>query len=168
MSLALLGVRVKQRVVAPAVGSPLRQLLEGLRYVRGHRRTRTVMMLFAITLLFTWTYQTNMPAFCQVGFMATAGGMEQESVPDELRGRVMGLWTFTFGVCFPIGSQLMGLASEAFGIRAAWSGGAVIMILVSLVVYLRMPPRSEAEAEAAAERAVHTTEEVPVVTDPVG
>ena len=246
MSLALLGVRVKQRVVAPAVGSPLRQLLEGLRYVRGHRRTRTVMMLFAITLLFTWTYQTIMPAyakdrlgmgesgyallasviglgalfgalwvagrvgmgtrpvrrnvvyglvwagglcvfvlgfvhdvrialpllvlagFCQVGFMATANGMVQESVPDELRGRVMGLWTFTFGVCFPIGSQLMGLASEAFGIRAAWSGGAVIMILVSLVVYLRMPPRSEAEAEAAAERAVHTTEEGPVVTDPVG
>ena len=106
--------------------------------------------------------------FCQVGFMATANGMVQESVPDELRGRVMGLWTFTFGVCFPIGSQLMGLASEAFGIRAAWSGGAVIMILVSLVVYLRMPPRSEAEAEAAAERAVHTTEEGPVVTDPVG
>jgi MFS family permease len=246
MTLALLGVRIARQTPAPAIGSPLRQLLEGLRHVRGHRRTRTVMLLFAITLLFTWTYQTVLPAyakdrlgmgesgyallasvigvgalvgalwvagragsgtrpvrrhvvyglvwagglcvfvlgfvdevrlalpllalagFCQVGFMATANGMVQESVPDALRGRVMGLWTFTFGVCFPIGSQLMGLASQAFSIRAAWSGGAVLMVLASLVVYRRMPPRSVAEAEAAAARAAHTTEEGPVVTDPVG
>jgi len=246
MALALIGVRARGRTATPATGSPLRQLLEGMRYVRGHRRTRTVMLLFAITLLFTWTYQTIMPAyakdqlgmqesgyallasviglgalggalwvagrsgrgtqplrrqvvyglvwvgglcvfllgfvhdvwlalpllvlagFCQVGFMATANGMVQESVPDALRGRVMGLWTFTFGVCFPLGAQLMGAASQAFGINAAWSGGSVLMVLVSLVVYLRMPPRSVAEAEAAAERCAQTTEEGPAVTDPVG
>ena len=246
MSLALLGVRVKQRTVAPTSGNPWRQILEGLRYVRGHRRTRTVMLLFAITLLFTWTYQTILPAFakdrlgmgesgyallasviglgallgalwvagrtgvgsrpvrrhlvyalvwagascvfvlgfvdqiryalpllflagfCQVGFMATANGMVQESVPDGLRGRVMGLWTFTFGVCFPVGSQLMGVVSQALGIRAAWSGGAVLMVIASLIVYFRMPPRSEGEVEGPDERGRHTTEEGPVVTDPVG
>lgn len=246
MSLALMGVRTRRHTPAPVAGSPLRQLLEGLTYIRGHRRTRTVMLLFAITLLFTWTYQTVMPAyakdrlgmgesgyallasvigvgalcgalwvagrsgrgdlpvrrhtvyglvwagalcvftlgfvddvwlalpllvlagFCQVGFMATANGMVQESVPDALRGRVMGLWTFTFGLCFPLGAQVMGAASEAFGINAAWSGGSVLMVLVSLIVYLRMPARSVAEAELAAERAVHTTEEGPAVTDPGG
>ena len=76
--------------------------------------------------------------------------------------------SFTFGVCFPLGAQLMGAASQAFGINAAWSGGSVLMVLVSLVVYLRMPPRSVAEAEAAAERCAQTTEEGPAVTDPVG
>ena len=65
MTLALLGVRIARHTPAPAIGSPLRQLLEGLRHVRGHRRTRTVMLLFAITLLFTWTYQTVLPAYAK-------------------------------------------------------------------------------------------------------
>lgn len=246
MTLVLLGVRSGQGRPQPRAGNPFRQLMEGLAYVQGHRRTRTVMLLFAITLLFTWTYQTVMPAyakdrlglegpgfsllasmigvgalggalwvagragrgtrpvrrhevyglvwagaacvfalgfvgtlalaipillvagFCQVAFMATASGMVQESVPDELRGRVMGLWAFTFGLCFPLGALLMGGAAQVLGINAAWSGGAVLMVLVSLVVYLRMPPRTVAEVETAAERAPRTTEEGPAVTDPVG
>ncbi len=246
MILALLGLRLPRRTIAPAGGNPWRQLRAGFAYVRGHRRTRTVMLLFAITLLFTWTYQTILPAFakdrlemqesgyallasviglgallgalwvagragsgtrpvrrhtvyglvwagalcvfalgfvqdvwialpllflagfCQVGFMATANGLVQESVPDALRGRVMGLWTFTFGLCFPLGSQLMGVVAQTFGIRVAWSGGALLMIVVSLIVYLRMPPRSVADAEAAVERAPRTTEEGPALTDPVG
>jgi len=243
---ALAAIRVPRRTIAPASGNAWRQLAEGLGHVRRHRRTRTVIQLFAISLLLTWTYQTLLvpfakdrlgmgveaytllasvvgsgallgalwvaarassgaqpvrrhvvfglvwtgsacvfllgfvaevwlalpllflAGFCQLGFMATANGMVQESVPDELRARVMGLWTFTFGLCFPLGSLLMGGVAQAFDIRTAWSGASVVMVVLSLVVYLRMPRRSAAEIEQAAERAPKTTEEGPAVTDPVG
>lgn len=228
MIVALLGLSVPRATARAAGAGPWEQIVESLRYVRGHRRTRTLIILLAITLICTWTYQPLMPAFakdrlgmqeegysllmvvigagallgalwvasraggrpirrnllfgllwagalslfllgfvqhpvpslpllfvlgfCQVGFMATAIGMVQESVPDELRGRVMGLWAFTFGACYPVGCLLMGWASQEFGIHVAWSGGAVLMVLLSGLVRLYMPRRSAAKAEADARR----------------
>jgi MFS family permease len=230
MMLAMASLRGVSQSAGAAPGAPLRQLAEGFRYIRHHRRTRTLLLLFAITLLTTWTYQAIMPAyaserlglgqtgysllmaaigggalvgalwvagragtgknrrgtvfglvwggaacvfllglvrhpalavpllvvtgFCQVGFFATANGLIQTSVPDELRSRVMGLWTFTFGATFPVGSLLMGFVSQAFGIPIAWCCGAVLMVLATGVLRWSLPARSVAEAEIAAERAV--------------
>jgi MFS family permease len=225
---ALSGLRVPYEDVRVGTGSAWRQIAEGFRYVRGHRRTRTLLLLLAISLICTWTYQTLMPAFardrlhmgeggfgmlmavagagallgalwvagrvgtlparrnvvfglvwtgtfcvgvlafathlavvlpallgagfCQVAFMATANGMVQESVPDALRGRVMGIWTFTFGSAFPLGSLLMGWVSQGLGIRAAWAGGAVLTVLLTAAVRMRLPSAAAAAAEAAADR----------------
>ena len=54
--------------VAPPAGrgprrNPFAEMAEALRYVRGHARTRTLLLLLAIALVFTWSYQTLMPAF---------------------------------------------------------------------------------------------------------
>ena len=84
--------------------------------------------------------------FCQVAFFATANGLIQASVPDELRGRVMGLWTFTFGASFPLGSLVMGTAAEAFGFPLAWCGGALVMALVTGWLRTTLPARGGAEA----------------------
>ncbi|MFV1958345.1 MAG: MFS transporter [Planctomycetota bacterium] len=225
MTVALLGIHAPSSQPTRPSGSPVQQLAEGLRYVRGHRRTRTLIMLLAITILFTWTYQTVMAAFakdrlgldesgyslltsvpgvgalvgalwvagrmgrvrprrglvsglvwggaaavfllglvhqvgwaipglvavgfCQVGFMASANAMVQESVPDALRSRVMGLWVFTFGLCFPVGAMLQGLVSQATSLTVTWSGGAVMTLLLSLVVWLTLPRRSAARAPPA-------------------
>ena len=217
MVMALAGIRLESTDAGRVHAGPIKELLEGVRYVHGHRRTRTLMLLLAITLVFTWTYQTQMPAyakdqlgmnesgysllmaaaglgalvgalwvagqvrgrrsnryivfglvwagtivvfllglsskaytavpllvgagFCQVGFMATANGLVQESVPDELRGRVMGIWAFVFGSFFPLGSLVMGTVAQRFSIAWAWCGGAILTVALSLVVLGRLPRR---------------------------
>jgi len=217
MVIALAGIRLESTNAERVHAGPIKELLEGVRYVHGHRRTRTLMLLLAITLVFTWTYQTQMPAyakdhlgmnesgysllmaapglgaligalwvagqvrarrsnryvvfglvwagaiavfllglsskvyaavpllvgagFCQVGFMATANGLVQESVPDELRGRVMGIWAFVFGSFFPLGSLVMGTVAQRWSISWAWCVGAMLTVALSLVVLGRLPRR---------------------------
>lgn len=223
MWFALRGVRDTVRATEPTGGSPLQQLAEGFRYVRGHRRTRTLLLLLAISLVCIWSYQSLMAAyaadvlglgeagfgflmaapgfgallgalwvagrirtlgnprvvvfglvgagaactatlanlghvevaipfligagFCQVAFMATANSMVQESVPDALRGRVMGIWTFVFGTFFPVGGLIMGWVADRRGFPWAWGGGAILAVVASAVVWLRMPRRKHDREE---------------------
>lgn len=229
MILAMFSLRGVSPNTGVGEGGAFSQLVEGLRYVHGHRRTRTLFLLFAITILTTWTYQTLMPAyaseylglgesgysllmaviglgaligalwvagragaggnrrgtvfgliwiggisvfllgllrhpvlavpllllagFCQVSFFATASGIIQMSVPDELRGRVMGLWTFTFGASFPLGSLVMGTVSENYGIPVIWCGGAAFMLVATIWFRSSLPPRGVVGKEMAAEQA---------------
>jgi MFS family permease len=214
---ALWGLDVSSAVERRGDRRPWQRFLEGVRYVRGHRRTRTLLTLLAITVLFTWSYQTIMPAFAkdqvgmgpsgyatlmasaglgalagalwvasrarrrranryvvfglvwagaslillmahvrhvalavpllvgigfaQVAFMATANGLVQESVPDALRGRVMGLWTSVFGCFFPLGSLFVGIVAQHASIRLAWGSGALLTALASLLLLSRLPRR---------------------------
>lgn len=73
--------------------------------------------------------------FCQVGFMATANTTVQQTVPDALRGRVMGIWALMFGAAYPIGGWLLaGLAertSTPVAILAFASAGLVLVALVA-------------------------------------
>jgi Transmembrane secretion effector len=43
----------------------------------------------------------------------------QLGAPDELRGRVMSLYTWVYGGVFPFGSFLVGATSERHGVSAA-------------------------------------------------
>ena len=43
----------------------------------------------------------------------------QLGAPDELRGRVMSLYTWVYGGVFPFGSFLVGATSERYGVSAA-------------------------------------------------
>lgn len=214
---ALWGIRPSARSERGAPARPLTQFLEGVRYVRGHRRTRTLLVLLAIAVLFTWSYQSIMVAFakdqlgmgpsgfstlmttigagallgalwvarrarharanrylvfglvwggavlvvvlgqvesaavampllfgmgfCQVAFIATANGLVQTSVPDALRGRVMGLWASVFGSFMPIGGLFMGIVAERASIALAWGAGGVMTAGLSLLLLSRLPPR---------------------------
>jgi MFS family permease len=221
---SLRGLPSGKAEVLRARESPWKDLGEALAYVRGHRRTRTLLLVLALTLVFTWSYQTLMPAyakdrfgtdesgfallmalsgvgalagalwvagraatltsprrtilgllavgalavlglgasrtlalslalvpiggFCQVAFMTTANGLVQEAVPDELTGRVMGLWAFVFGSAFPLGSLVMGWTAQSFGLSAAWIGGGALTLVLSVVAFL--PARGPRPASASA------------------
>jgi MFS family permease len=84
--------------------------------------------------------------FCQVAFVASANALVQSSAPEAFRGRVMGVWTFVFGASFPLGSALMGFAAERWGLAVAFSGGALLTLLATTLVRLRLPPRASASA----------------------
>jgi predicted MFS family arabinose efflux permease len=63
----------------------------------------------------------------------------QTSVPDHLRGRIMGFYSFVFVGMAPFGAFLIGLAAEHFGAPVAVGGGGVIVALSVLFTAWRVP-----------------------------
>ena len=70
--------------------------------------------------------------FCQVGFLATANTTVQQTVPDALRGRVMGIWALMFGAGFPVGGYVVGWVAELSSTERAllWEA-AIGLVLVA-------------------------------------
>jgi predicted MFS family arabinose efflux permease len=227
--LALWRIDLARRPTRVRDGGPWRQLLEGMRYVVRHRRTRTLILLQVIGMVSTWGYMALLPAyaqevlglaesgysqmlavsgvgallgalwvsaragripatrnvvfgcvwagmlcvvgfglarsmwaaapalvvaaFCQVAFMATANTMIQEAAPDDLRGRVMGLWVFSFGASLPLGQAALGYVAEHVGLHEAIVGGPLVGLALSIVVRARMPPRTAGGKDALPEPA---------------
>ena len=54
------------------------------------------------------------------------------ATPDELRGRVVGLWVMSFQAAGLVGAILAGLAADLVGVRAAMLLGAVALALIGL------------------------------------
>lgn len=73
--------------------------------------------------------------FAAVGFMASANTTVQETVPDRLRARVMGIWALIFGAAFPLGGLAQGFIAEAYGEMVSIVGGALLAIGLSLVLF---------------------------------
>jgi MFS family permease len=63
---------------------------------------------------------------CQILFTTGCNTTLQLIAPNELRGRVMGLYTVTFAGMTPFGSLLVGFVAERQGVRAACAAGGVI------------------------------------------
>ena len=62
--------------------------------------------------------------FAQIVFMTSCNTTVQIAVPDELRGRVMGLYALVFAGMTPIGALIMGTVAEHWGVSAParWAG----------------------------------------------
>lgn len=68
-----------------------------------------------------------------------ANSLVQTQVDNNLRGRVMGVYTFVFFGMMPLGSLTMGSLAQAFGEPEAILIGAVITFISALIIYLSMP-----------------------------
>jgi len=69
--------------------------------------------------------------FAQIVFMTTCNTTVQIAVPDELRGRVMGLYALVFAGMTPIGALIMGTVAEHWGVsRACAVGGGAGLVLI--------------------------------------
>jgi len=118
---------------------------------RGRRVRNLFSMVWvacAAVLALAWTDSVTIAAgalmvagFCQVGFMASANTTVQETVPDRLRARVMGIWALLFGAAYPLGGWLQGWAAERWGESRTMSIGVVTAAVLSLLVYLRSARR---------------------------
>lgn len=71
--------------------------------------------------------------------MNLANTLVQTLVPDNLRGRVMGLYTFTFFGFLPIGALLMGTMAEHLGEQEAVLLAGIITLAVSMMIYFFAP-----------------------------
>lgn len=67
-----------------------------------------------------------------VSYLAAANSFIQVSVPDELRGRVMSVYSFVFLGLVPVGNSIMGVTAHAVGTTNAVTAGGVICIIASV------------------------------------
>jgi len=109
--------------------------------------------LFSAALLAVSFTKEFVPAFALlfVGgfgmllFFATSNTVLQTIVPDEMRGRVMGVWSLVFGAMIPLGSLEAGTVAHLLGTSFALAFGAIICA-VSALVTLFMIQRREAKS----------------------
>jgi MFS family permease len=72
--------------------------------------------------------------FCgwgMVSYLAAANSYIQVSVPDELRGRVMSVYSFVFIGSVPIGNAIVGMIADKAGTTNAVTGSGIICIIAS-------------------------------------
>jgi MFS family permease len=70
-----------------------------------------------------------------IGMAVTANTTIQLNVPDELRGRVMSLYTTVFAGSVPVGGLLMGWIASTWGVPTALLVGALLTLAVGLAAW---------------------------------
>ncbi len=87
-----------------------------------------------------WMFAGMLPlaGFTAMMVMANANAYVQSSVPDQLRGRVMGLYLMVFLGGSPLGSPIIGKISQDFGARYGLAIGGGISALAALLIYLSL------------------------------
>jgi len=78
-----------------------------------------------------------------IAMAATANTLIQLRVPDELRGRVMSVYTTAFAGSSPIGGIFTGIVASIGGAALAASLGGLLAIVVAGIGFFRLPERPE-------------------------
>ena len=113
----------------------------------GHRIRRRLTILlaggaFGASLLlasFSHVYGVALPLLTLAGMAMVLNNvltntLLQTGVPDHLRGRVMGVYSFLILGLAPFGSLQAGYLAEHLGVRVAFATGGVVCLLVVLAV----------------------------------
>jgi len=80
--------------------------------------------------------------FLGIGFMGQftlINTLLQNNITDEMRGRVMSLYTLTFFGFTPFGNLLIGAVSERWGLSKAIAGSATIAFILVTTLHLKTP-----------------------------
>lgn len=119
----------------------------------GHRLPRKLLVfggvwMFSVMLaLFAFNQNYYLSLLLQAGtgfgmmlFFSTSNTLIQTSVPDEMRGRVMGIWALTFGAIIPLGAMEVGALAHVLNLQQTLAAGAAVCALaagVALAVVVR-------------------------------
>jgi MFS family permease len=94
----------------------------------------TALVLFAFTRnLYLGMILLALVGFGLVLYFSTSNTVLQSIVPDEMRGRVMGIWALIFGGMIPLGSLEAGLMADFLGTPATMASGALVCALAAFV-----------------------------------
>lgn len=74
--------------------------------------------------------------FAMIVFGMAAQTLVQEEVPDELRGRVMAVYSLVFQGLFPVGGLEIGFLANRFGAMTAIRANATICLIVTALILL--------------------------------
>ena len=95
-----------------------------------------------------------------IGMAATANTTIQLTVPDELRGRVMSVYTTVFAGSTPFGGLLAGAMASTLGVQAAIAIGAGLSLVTGLGAVIWYRRQSGVSPAAPASTAVAAAPEV--------
>lgn len=98
------------------------------------------LLLFSFTRILPASFITMLGAGW--GFMVIinlSNTLVQTNVSDELRGRVMGIFTFTFFGLMPIGSLLNGAIADQIGAPVTVQINALFLLIAAIILVLRFP-----------------------------
>ena len=104
---------------------------KGVAILCGITITTAATMIFSVNAFFPTAYLNLMiVSAAMMMFFSVASAVIQSSVPDELRGRVTGLYMIAWGL-FPVGSLLAGWLAENLGAPMATriTSGAMLLTL---------------------------------------
>lgn len=99
-----------------------------------------VLCLFAINSIYPLALV--LMVFIGMGFMSQftlINTLLQTNISNEMRGRVMSLYTLTFFGFAPFGNLAMGAVAERWGLSEAIVGSALIALVLSIVVLIKVP-----------------------------
>lgn len=85
---------------------------------------------YALALLFL-----GLTGWSMITFTASVNTTLQLNVPDNLRGRVMSVYSLVFGGVTPIGSMFSGSIAHLWGAPAGLAAGAILGLISLMVVY---------------------------------
>jgi len=74
-----------------------------------------------------------------IGINNLSNSLTQSIITEEYRGRIMGIYSFSFFALFPVGALWTGLIAEHFGEPAAVLTNAVILLVFALIIRIRFP-----------------------------
>ena len=90
------------------------------------------LFVFSFSKIFAVSLVTIMfGGWGMVSYLAAANSHIQVSVPDELRGRVMSVYSFVFLGTVPIGNAIMGVIADSVGTTYAVAGAGFLCIIAS-------------------------------------
>jgi MFS family permease len=78
-----------------------------------------------------------------VVMMATMNTIVQASVPQELRGRVISIYTLSSMGMLPVGNLQAGAVAQSFGAPVAVGGGAILFAVCAIATYFLVPTLKE-------------------------
>ncbi|HDP70002.1 MAG TPA: MFS transporter [Actinobacteria bacterium] len=98
--------------------------------------------LFLMAFAFSKNYLLSLILLVMVGaaFLTTASSINtsiQSAVPNEVRGRVMGIFVWIFMGFFPIGSIVFGSIAQFLTAPVAVSIGALVCLFMSIFLFVR-------------------------------
>ncbi len=119
-------------------------------FLSGHNRanvTRGSLVVFALALVVFGTTSIVPIAFVTVFILGGAyfvivtalSTTLQMRVPDEVRGRVMGLWMMAWAGLVPLGGLIAGPIIDTVGISAVLVFGSIVAALLAALIDLRDP-----------------------------
>jgi MFS family permease len=115
-----------------------------------------VWLFSAMLLIFSFNRNLTIAMLClavagfgMMLFFSTSNTTVQTIVPDEMRGRVMGIWALIFGGMIPFGSLEAGALAHYVGTAATLAVGAIVCALAAFVTLI-VVRRRDAQLAAAA------------------
>ncbi|MGH9456197.1 MAG: MFS transporter [Thermoanaerobaculia bacterium] len=98
------------------------------------------LVLFSVSRSFWLSVALLLPVgFSMVLSMAASNTLIQAMVPDEIRGRVMAVYSMVFMGGAPLGALFAGALAESLGAPLTVAAGGLLTIAAATVFWLRLP-----------------------------